>query len=139
MKMTEGSPDNRPYHMDEICTGLFLGSRDAVVTQKGQRDLLKHAVTHVLSIEWSRPDLSALDLNHKFVYINDMPSADILSLFEECIAFIDEALASGSILVHCMMGISRSATVVIAYLMHRDKITFKKAFDLVKEKRPCAE
>ncbi|XP_033643181.1 dual specificity protein phosphatase 12-like [Asterias rubens] len=138
--MAEGSPDNKPYHMDEVCKGLFLGSRDAVLTLKGQHDLLKHSITHVLSIEWSKPDISALNLNHKFVYINDMPSADILSHFEECIAFIDEVLtSSGNILVHCMMGISRSSTIVIAYLMHRDKITFQKAFDLVKEKHPRTE
>ena len=99
--MAEGSPDNKPYHMDEVCKGLFLGSRDAVLTLKGQHDLLKHSITHVLSIEWSKPDISALNLNHKFVYINDMPSADILSHFEECIAFIDEVLtSSGNILVH---------------------------------------
>ena len=37
----------------------------------------------------------------------------------ECIEFIDNNLKYGNVLVHCMMGISRSSTIVIAYLMKK--------------------
>ncbi|XP_022085266.1 dual specificity protein phosphatase 12-like isoform X2 [Acanthaster planci] len=37
------------------------------------------------------------------------------------------------------MGVSRSSTIVIAYLMHRDKITFREAYDIVREQHPMAE
>ncbi len=40
------------------------------------------------------------------------------------------------VFVHCAAGESRSATIVIAYLMWNKKMTFDKAYNLVKEKRP---
>lgn len=42
------------------------------------------------------------------------------------------------VLVHCMSGITRSATVVVAYLMRYEKMTLNEAIVLVREKRPKA-
>ena len=54
----------------------------------------------------------------KFLEIEDDSSGDMLSLFPEAVEFISQALASGGkILVHCFMGISRSASCVMAYIM----------------------
>ena len=39
-------------------------------------------------------------------------------------------------LVHCAQGRSRSATIVIAYLMTAKKMRLREAYDLVKRKRP---
>ncbi|XP_038063663.1 dual specificity protein phosphatase 12-like isoform X2 [Patiria miniata] len=126
-------------HMDEICPGLFLGSESAVVTPEGQAAVLQHAITHVLSVADMKPKMGTLNLKHKFVRANDMPNVDILQHFEDCFGFIDDALREGKILVHCMMGVSRSSTIVIGYLMHRDKITFNEAFDMVRKQHPIAE
>lgn len=41
------------------------------------------------------------------------------------------------VLVHCKMGVSRSASVVIAYAMKAYNWPFKKAFDYVQSKRTC--
>ena len=41
-----------------------------------------------------------------------------------------------TILFHCKMGVSRSATLCIAYLMRAEGKSLKEAFDLTKSKRP---
>lgn len=50
----------------------------------------------------------------------DTPAEDILCVLYDCLDYIDAALQSGGrILVHCSQGVSRSATIVIAYIMWR--------------------
>ena len=39
-------------------------------------------------------------------------------------------------LVHCFVGVSRSATISIAYLMRLKRMTYEKTLKLVKSKRP---
>ncbi|OZJ05327.1 hypothetical protein BZG36_01564 [Bifiguratus adelaidae] len=52
-------------------------------------------------------------------------------------AFIDEAISQKkSVLVHCQLGISRSASLVIAYVMRSKHMTLDEAFDYVKSKSP---
>lgn len=100
-----------------------------------------------------------IDITIKKVSIID--SAGVNSIkkmennIEDCIEFIDEGLKHGNVLIHCIAGISRSATVVVAYLMkkiflqeeikklkidpnHNFKkdFLFCKALNFVREKRP---
>eukprot|EP00747_Dinoflagellata_sp_TGD_P055458 gnl/TRDRNA2_/TRDRNA2_149550_c1_seq2.p1 gnl/TRDRNA2_/TRDRNA2_149550_c1~~gnl/TRDRNA2_/TRDRNA2_149550_c1_seq2.p1 ORF type:complete len:408 (-),score=51.74 gnl/TRDRNA2_/TRDRNA2_149550_c1_seq2:210-1373(-) len=83
--------------------------------------------------------------------VHDHENVEISMLFETSNEFIDAAFrgtetssgaASGDIatthrvLVHCMAGRSRSATIVIAYLMARRDMTLRQAIDHVKFRRP---
>lgn len=44
----------------------------------------------------------------------------------------------GVVLVHCNAGVSRCSSVVIGYLMLREKLPFQEAFSLVQAARPSA-
>lgn len=65
-----------------------------------------------------------------------MDEANLQIHFDECIEFIEESLKKNeNILVHCAAGVSRSASIVIAYIMKTKKLKFEEAFNLVKSKR----
>lgn len=49
---------------------------------------------------------------------HDRPSWNIAVYFEQAAKFIDDAIkGGGKVFVHCVVGISRSATLVLAYLI----------------------
>uniref|UniRef100_A0A8C9WJY7 Dual specificity phosphatase 19a n=1 Tax=Scleropages formosus TaxID=113540 RepID=A0A8C9WJY7_SCLFO len=113
----------RPY--------LLLGKPQAATRMK------PNGVSHILNVAYgvenAFPDLFI----HKTLSILDLPDTVITSYFQECSQFIDQAKKEkGVVLVHCNAGVSRSAAVVIGYLMCREGLTFDDAFTLVKKARP---
>jgi protein-tyrosine phosphatase len=74
-----------------------------------------------------------------FVYINykiDDSEADNIEEYLDSSYKILKDNSDKNILVHCYMGASRSASIVIYYLMKENNLTFKQAFDILKNKRP---
>mmetsp|Transcript_19257 Transcript_19257/g.31787 ORF Transcript_19257/g.31787 Transcript_19257/m.31787 type:complete len:199 (+) Transcript_19257:400-996(+) len=61
---------------------------------------------------------------------------DVKASFQPCIQFIEEAKGKGICLVHCARGRSRSAAVVLAYLMIKEGMNLKQAYLHVKKRRP---
>ena len=75
--------------------------------------------------------------HHKWISLEDSEDQKIYPHLEVAHAFIKAHLEKTNVLVHCQMGISRSSTLVIAYLMREYGLSFKKARDMVLEKRSC--
>jgi len=123
---------------------LFVGSVDVACDHV----LLKqNDVTHILNVASFNTQFASdrgpgdCAMNNLFTYkhvsIMDLPDTDIVSYFDECFAFINSALdAGGRILVHCMAGVSRAASIVIGYLMKVKGMDFEMAFNHVKAERP---
>mmetsp|Transcript_17478 Transcript_17478/g.29039 ORF Transcript_17478/g.29039 Transcript_17478/m.29039 type:complete len:213 (-) Transcript_17478:212-850(-) len=69
---------------------------------------------------------------------DDDEYADLWAHFDRAIDFIDGALSRGGrVLVHCVAGVSRASTLVIAFLMKTKKMSAKEAWLFVKARRPC--
>ena len=65
-----------------------------------------------------------------------MPEEDLLSYFPTSNAFIEDGMAKdGAVLVHCYRGRSRSATVVVAFLMQKHGYSAERALAKVRSKR----
>ncbi|KDQ61344.1 hypothetical protein JAAARDRAFT_149995 [Jaapia argillacea MUCL 33604] len=102
--------------------------------------LIKLGITHVLTVMELEPSFSARmepRLRRMHVAIPDSSEADILRYLDDTTEFIKTALENKEhkVLVHCAMGISRSATVVCAYLVATKGFSPDKSISFVREKR----
>ncbi|KAL7715692.1 hypothetical protein QTN25_006786 [Entamoeba marina] len=123
---------------DEIIPSLFVGG---FFNSLNQRFLKAKNVTHILSIgkEFVLPRFPQLFM-YKVIDIDDSPDTDIKQYFDECILFIEKVLTlKQSVLVHCAKGVSRSATIVIAYIMQKYKKSYEQAFLMTKKARSCVQ
>ncbi|XP_011870470.1 PREDICTED: dual specificity protein phosphatase 19 [Vollenhovia emeryi] len=125
--------DEKPdLHVADIIPGLYLSSQDPAVCN----DILKkYEIRHILSI--------GVDISEKYVDIQyhtcdllDLPESNILPSIKKCVDIIRTSLKE-NILVHCNAGVSRSASIVIAYLMIVMKLSYDEAYDTVKRARSC--
>ncbi|ENN72704.1 hypothetical protein YQE_10642, partial [Dendroctonus ponderosae] len=120
---------------DQIEPGLYLGSLSAA---KDIDTLNKLKVSHILTIDTCVLPRNIVELPHiktEFIKLSDQPKEDLLSHFDSAIEFIETGLKHGSVLVHCYFGMSRSATVVIAYVMKKYRLSYSEALQMVKAKR----
>jgi len=121
------------FEADEIIDNLFLGNVSAALKLN---ELKRNGITHVLTIHDSLLPLYPHHFNYMVITATDFWLTELLSHFAKCFDFIEEALKSGKVLVHCAAGKSRSATVVIAYVMYKLKLGYFDAFRMVQAKRP---
>ncbi len=76
------------------------------------------------------------EFNHKIVDAYDMPSYNLGNEFKSMSQFIAAARAEGHVLVHCMAGVSRSSTAVLAYMIEHLGMPLSKALHLIRARRP---
>ncbi|KAG8814495.1 hypothetical protein FRC17_001104, partial [Serendipita sp. 399] len=126
---------NTPDTMDEILPRLWLGNiagpRDAKTLE--ERNI--RAILTVLDWKISVPE----GVTHKYIRLIDAGDSDLLAHVVPSIEFIQSELDKGhSVLVHCFAGISRSASMVAAYLMYSQNLDFSDAKLQVQKARPQA-
>ena len=85
------------------------------------------------------PESSLLNIEYLTLNIRDNVSENIECLFFKCINYINKVKENnGRVLIHCYKGVSRSVSIVIAYLIYLYKWTYDEAFDFVQSKRSIA-
>ena len=119
--------------MDEITEKIWLGNNNAAAHIN---NLNKHKIMKVLSLIDSHikniNQETESPIVRKIIKISDFPTKNIIKYFGECLNFME---GNEKILVNCMIGSSRAATIVIAYIMWKQKMKYEDAFNFVKSKR----
>ncbi len=145
LDVSASSSDHRkrlstPLKMSKIERGLYLGNMEAAT------DVLlleSHHITHIITLDTvplPRKISSFLPrVNFLHLHVTDLVDEDILSHVDPAIEFIEEGLSNenGGVLVHCFRGKSRSAAIVLAYVMRKYKYTLEKALRKVRARRSC--
>ncbi|XP_043990317.1 dual specificity protein phosphatase 22-B isoform X1 [Gambusia affinis] len=121
--------------INKVLPDLYLGNfKDA----RDREQLARNNITHILSVhECAAPMLP--EMTYLCLTATDMPSQDLTQHFKESIMFMHECRLKGEgCLVHCLAGVSRSVTLVIAYIMTMTGLGWQDVLNAVRVVRPCA-
>ncbi len=101
-------------------------------TSKNYDLLKKHGIKQILTIGKELPKHDHADFKTMYISLDDAPLEPISAHFNASHEFINQAPT----LVHCYAGISRSASLVISYLMKYLNMTFREALTHCRKSRP---
>ena len=120
-------------HPSKIFNWLYLGSYRNACDKQEIRDI---GINYVLNCAIECMESFPVGVKYCHLKLNDMPSFRIIPYLEKATSFINQAhINKGIILVHCQLGISRSTSCVIAYLIKYMGYTTMNALDFIKKKR----
>eukprot|EP00741_Cyanophora_paradoxa_P000642 tig00000430_g618.t1 len=124
--------DKEPY--------VYLGNCACAADLERLRKLLTNPLTGqsgaIVNTAGNFPCLYTDEFTYKHFVLVDDCEQEVVGWFDEAARFIDEQRRAGKrVLVHCMQGFSRSATMLLAYLVAVQRMPLAKAFELCCSRR----
>jgi len=116
-------------------SGKIVATDRELLFQKGISAVLNCASTHLPC--YHQEDVT---LTYFRLPLYDLPTERISRYFYEVLSMMETMEKEGQkLLVHCHQGVSRSCTVVIAYIMWKNRQTYDQAFRSLREARAIAQ
>jgi dual specificity phosphatase 12 len=131
--------------MKEVREGLYIGNyEDAGMVKSAEIPPVSHVLSLVGSASASPSDSNwsaekfpnVAKLQRLVVPLQDVDAQNLLDSLESCWEFIEKGRHRGGVLVHCVAGVSRSAAVVTAYLMHKEHLSAADALTSLRKSSP---
>ncbi|XP_076010640.1 dual specificity protein phosphatase 22-B-like [Genypterus blacodes] len=121
--------------INKVLPDLYLGNlKDA----RDRELLARNNITHILSIH-DTPSPVLEDLTYLCIQAADNCKQNLTQHFRDSFTFIHESRMKGEgCLVHCVAGVSRSVTLVVAYIMTVTGRGWVESLAAVRAARPCA-
>jgi atypical dual specificity phosphatase len=124
-----------PLQANEIIPRLYIADMHTATDPI----TLEHLhITHIMSVIKGLPITYPLRVQQTSLSISDHPWSNIGHHFDRAVNWIKSAMdadESARVLVHCMCGMSRSPSVVIAYLMGTQGMSLSASLAHVKARR----
>lgn len=125
--------------MTRINDNLFLASLAEANKEVGTKAL---GVTHILNVA-QEINMDGASEGYDYMQLgvcDDDPQNDITPTLDPCIQWIHQACkGGGKVLVHCWSGVSRSAIVVMAYLVRFEHKSAVDAYHKVLARRKSVD
>lgn len=119
----------------EILEYLYLGSE---WNASNLEELKDKGVGHILNVTREIDNFYPGHFKYFNIRVYDDEATEMLKHWDKTYKYIAQAREQGSkVLVHCKMGISRSASVVIAYVMKANDWNLEQALEFVRTRRSC--
>jgi protein-tyrosine phosphatase len=122
--------------INQIDNLLWIGNASAAQNV----DLLREkGIQNVLCVHPAPHGPEFDGIRRLIVPFGDLETENILdSILEQCLTYIDSCITRGeSVMVHCQAGVSRSGSIVVAYVMRSNDWHFDQALRYCTVKRPC--
>ena len=106
--------------------------------------IINLGITHIINAAASDVNLLTKERPDLFCYLHlrlsDSKTQILSKAIKESNSFIKRAYKEekGKILIHCHQGVSRSVSLVIAYLIAEEHLSYEEALSKVKEQRSIA-
>ena len=121
-------------HPSKIFNWLYLGSYQNACNNNDLKDL---KINYILNCAAECQNKNYPEIIYFKAKINDFPNFNISLFFNKTNEFINKAKLSGkNILIHCQLGISRSTTCLITYMIKYLGYNTISAMKYIKNKRP---
>ena len=123
------------YKPDFILDRIILGN---ACNARNFYELENNDIGLIVNCSKDIPNYFEPNIEYIRVYVEDKLDQDIYTFLDKTINYMDTYLKENpqkNIFVHCFMGSSRSATVIIAYLIKFRKYTRRDALLFLKQKR----
>ena len=121
-------------HPSQILPGIYLGN---YINANNLEEIRRLRINYILNCA-SDIKINNLPTDVKYCHLDmiDSPQLNIFQYFGKAFAFIESARKNNcNILIHCKLGISRSTSILIAYMIKHYGYSVKKSLDLIKSKR----
>ncbi|XP_071237799.1 dual specificity protein phosphatase 22-A-like isoform X4 [Salvelinus alpinus] len=123
------------WEISEVWSNATREEMTRISNSENRESLSQNNITHILSVyNNAKPVLE--DMTYLCIHAADASSQNLSQHFKESIRFIHECrLNGGACLVHCLAGVSRSTTMVVAYLMTVTTYSWEECLSAVKAVR----
>lgn len=115
-----------------VIDNIYIGNS---LNASNYYELMDYNITHVINVSEEISNYFPDDMDYLRISVSDTNDASLETYFGRALRFIEEANGS-NVFIHCFMGSSRSATIVVLYLMKYHKMSFCQAYKFLKNKRP---
>lgn len=113
-----------------IIDNLFLGDLNDA---KSHEFINKNSIRKIINVTLDVPNHFE-NIEYLNIMIDDSKDIELGIYFEKVFSFINDDI-NKNVLIHCRQGKSRSASFVIAYLLHQYKMNLISAYNYVKKIR----